>query len=257
MHANVPKPHPAQDAAALQYQRAAEAPPLRVDIEGTIDASPVELQLLRSGKLRCAGGPDADRLQLTGWNLAVRSGAAPKGGDAPAPANGDDLTLQSRQPLLPRFRPYLARVGDSKPWFLPAEDGVTFLLGRGSSVDLPILDPHVSRQHARIVMRRGVAVVQDLGSMLGTQLDGRPLRTERALRHGDVLTIGDASFVYHSLAEDLRQAQRPEPVDEVARPQAPLRLPGRAADWDAWLTFGFVVFAAICIAWITALVAHS
>jgi len=256
MHANVQPSNPAQDAAALQYQRAAEAPPLRVDIEGTIDASPVELQLLRSGKLRCAGGPDADRLQLTGWNLAVRSPAAPKSGGAPVSADGEDLTLQSRQPLLPRYRPYLARVGDSKPWFLPAEEGVPFVLGRGSNVDLPILDPHVSRQHARIVMRRGVAIVQDLGSLLGTQLDGRPLRAERALEHGDVLTVGDASFVYHSLAEDLRQAHRPTPV-AAARPQAPLRLPGRAADWDAWLTFGFVVFAAICIAWLSALVAQS
>ena len=257
MQANVPSPKAAQDAAALQYQRAADAPPLRLDIEGTIEASPVELQLLRSGKLRCAGGPDADRLQLTGWNLAVRSAPTPKPlGAAPeAHAGSDELTLQSRQSPLPRFRPYLVRVGDTRPWFLPAADGAEFVLGRGSSVDLPILDPQVSRQHARIVMRRGEAMVQDLGSLLGTQLDGRPLRGERALKHGDVLTIGDISLVFHSLAEDLRHAQRPAVPAEKAK--LPLSLPGRAADWEAWLTLGFVAVAAICIAWITALVAGS
>jgi len=257
MQANVPSPNSAQDAAALQYQRAADAPPLRLDIEGTIEASPVELQLLRSGKLRCAGGPDADRLQLTGWNLAVRSTLAPKpAGASPKPSPGsDDLTLQPRQSPMPRFRPYLVRVGDTRPWFLPAADGAEFVLGRGSSVDLPILDPQVSRQHARIVMRRGEAMVQDLGSLLGTELDGRPLRSERALKHGDVLTIGDVSLVFHSLAEDLRQAQRPAAAAEKAK--LPLSLPGRAADWEAWLTFGCVAVVAICIAWITALVARS
>jgi FHA domain len=67
------------------------------------------------------------------------------------------------------------------------------LVGRHSACDVVLLNPSVSRQHARLIFRAGGWVVQDLGSTNGTFLNG--IRVGRAeLRPGDRLLVGCESL---------------------------------------------------------------
>jgi two-component system response regulator HydG len=67
-------------------------------------------------------------------------------------------------------------------------------IGRNPANDLAIPDPAVSRHHC-VLRRTGVAWrVADLDSRHGTFLNGRPVH-EEALRHGDILGIGDSTFL--------------------------------------------------------------
>jgi len=64
------------------------------------------------------------------------------------------------------------------------------LADRDSHIRLP--DSRVSRQHARIIRRNGVFVIQDLDSTNGTLLNARPLTPKEfyALREGSNLQLG-------------------------------------------------------------------
>lgn len=66
----------------------------------------------------------------------------------------------------------------------------------GQSPDSDIrLDSHwVSRYHCEITSVKGTLVVRDLGSMLGTFVNGISVTTA-VLRPGDKLTVGDTSFL--------------------------------------------------------------
>ncbi len=68
-------------------------------------------------------------------------------------------------------------------------------LGRARDNDVILDDPHVSRYHARIVMRYSQFVLQDLGSTHGTLVNGQPTQ-ESVLRSGDVLSLGGVELVY-------------------------------------------------------------
>jgi pSer/pThr/pTyr-binding forkhead associated (FHA) protein len=46
--------------------------------------------------------------------------------------------------------------------------GLTLVLGRALSCDLPVLDPTVSRKHAELVVTADAVSVKDLGSSNGT-----------------------------------------------------------------------------------------
>ncbi len=64
------------------------------------------------------------------------------------------------------------------------------LLGRHHACDVVLVDPSVSRRHARLVFRDHRWIVQDLHSTNGTIVNGTPVgRCE--LRPGDVLVLGD------------------------------------------------------------------
>jgi hypothetical protein len=65
-------------------------------------------------------------------------------------------------------------------------------------------DSSVSRHHARIFMRAGRHCVMDLGSALGTLLNGKPLAREKEqeLRAGDRLLIGSLELLFAPLVVD-------------------------------------------------------
>lgn len=82
----------------------------------------------------------------------------------------------------------------------PIQDiGEGLLLGRAAGCDLQLRDITVSRQHARV--RRlpdGNYQLEDLGSNLGTTLNGSPVlpSSPRKLAHRDVLAISKHRFVF-------------------------------------------------------------
>jgi len=73
--------------------------------------------------------------------------------------------------------------------------GASFLVGRDADCDIRVDDPRVSRRHARLLIARGELGVEDLGSANGTRVNGRGVRRRHRLASGDVLTLGDVSFL--------------------------------------------------------------
>jgi chromosome segregation ATPase len=71
----------------------------------------------------------------------------------------------------------------------------TMTIGRSSRCDIQVLTHFVSREHARLTIVRGNAIIEDLGSTNGIFVNSA--RVDRhELRHGDVVTIGETQFRY-------------------------------------------------------------
>lgn len=75
-----------------------------------------------------------------------------------------------------------------KTWRL-SQDGV-YSLGRGKGVSVHVLDMKVSKTHAEFTLQGDRAVVTDLESTHGSQLNGQPLKGSKPLRAGDELRVG-------------------------------------------------------------------
>jgi len=70
------------------------------------------------------------------------------------------------------------------------------LMGRDEDTVVWIDDSLVSRRHARIVIDESGAVLEDLGSKNGTQINGRRIDSPAKLADEDRITIGPASLVF-------------------------------------------------------------
>lgn len=66
-------------------------------------------------------------------------------------------------------------------------------LGRGTDANVRVLDQCASRLHCRILQVENELVVQDLGSTLGTLVNGQQIEEAR-LNPGDSLTVGVSTF---------------------------------------------------------------
>ena len=70
-------------------------------------------------------------------------------------------------------------------------------IGRDPSNGIFLNDMTVSRHHARIVFSSSGAVIEDLGSLNGTWVDGA-IVTSAVLREGSTVQIGTFTLVYHN-----------------------------------------------------------
>jgi hypothetical protein len=70
------------------------------------------------------------------------------------------------------------------------------LIGRAEDAAVCIEAPGVSRRHARIVIERDEATLEDLGSRNGTYLKERRLSEPAVLRDGDAFRIGGQLLIY-------------------------------------------------------------
>ena len=78
---------------------------------------------------------------------------------------------------------------------IPLLAGVN-VIGRGADAAIRIDSPGVSRCHARILVTGGEAVLEDLGSKNGTDLNGQRLVAGCALCDGDRLRLGTMVAVF-------------------------------------------------------------
>jgi len=70
------------------------------------------------------------------------------------------------------------------------------VVGRSSGADVPLLDPLVSRHHARLDLDDGVVYVTDLQSSNGTFLNGSRVGESIEVRPGDRLDVGGAKVTF-------------------------------------------------------------
>lgn len=83
-------------------------------------------------------------------------------------------------------------------------DGTTITIGRSKQCDVPIDEPQISRQHARITLRDGRATIRDLDSMSGTFINDVAIAGVVTLQAEDLLRVGKSVFVVR-LSEELCQ----------------------------------------------------
>ena len=77
-------------------------------------------------------------------------------------------------------------------------DGESLTLGREDANDVVVDLDTVSRRHARVVVRGGRPVLEDLGSTNGTYLNDVEVAPESPLRSGDFLKVGGSVFKFLS-----------------------------------------------------------
>jgi DNA-binding winged helix-turn-helix (wHTH) protein len=70
------------------------------------------------------------------------------------------------------------------------------LVGRGVDASVWIDAPGVSRHHARIVLRRGEATLEDLGSKNGTYVGGLRVTAPHRLTSGEQIRIGSVVITF-------------------------------------------------------------
>lgn len=63
------------------------------------------------------------------------------------------------------------------------------VIGRRSDSDIVLLDPYISRQHARVLLKDGDFILEDLNSSHGTFVNGQRI-SERPLTPGDRIELG-------------------------------------------------------------------
>ncbi len=64
------------------------------------------------------------------------------------------------------------------------------VVGRSPSCWLVLSTPRISREHARVRLRRGRLCIEDLGSRNGTRVNGSSVHDVVELQHGDVIQLG-------------------------------------------------------------------
>lgn len=72
------------------------------------------------------------------------------------------------------------------------------IIGRLAECDIAFDDSNISRRHAEIKALVGGYAVNDLGSTNGTKVNGVTITFERALRDGDIISVGSHSIRYEA-----------------------------------------------------------
>jgi hypothetical protein len=70
------------------------------------------------------------------------------------------------------------------------------IVGRSSECDIMLIDPEVSRRHARFDAQNEVVYVSDVGSSNGTFLNERRLDGSIEVRAGDIIDIGATRLTF-------------------------------------------------------------
>jgi Protein of unknown function (DUF3662)/FHA domain len=68
-------------------------------------------------------------------------------------------------------------------------------IGRAEQSDIPLADPGVSRNHARVVREGDDFILEDLRSTNGTEVNGQPIRRRR-LANGDLLKLASSTLQF-------------------------------------------------------------
>lgn len=90
-------------------------------------------------------------------------------------------------------------------------------IGRGTSNEIVLQDPEVSRQHAQITQRAGIYYLDDLGSTNGTFLNTQRVMGTMALEDDDTINLGESIqllFVDDFVAQEPFEAEHETLADK-------------------------------------------
>jgi pSer/pThr/pTyr-binding forkhead associated (FHA) protein len=199
---------------------------------------PLLPQLLRASQARSAGsGPSVhEKKSQAGPTVALE----PQQEDLPPFRDDDEDIAWQRTVEIEQRRPLsLTARSDGFCLVLNGElAGRSFLLnlpvltvGRSSECNIVLDDLSVAPCHAQFARRADGDYVQDLASLIGSQVNGEPLNAPRRLRPGDILRLGYLELEYNLVEE---AATKPMPLPMISEslvsfPQT-LRLPSKFID---------------------------
>ena len=93
--------------------------------------------------------------------------------------------------------------------WLVTEDGNLYQLnmrettiGRNAECDIRLWDTSTSRSHAKISEDKGVYTIYDLGSVVGTYINGKRVRRPEPIKQGDIITFGTGTKMVFTLDLD-------------------------------------------------------
>ncbi len=95
-----------------------------------------------------------------------------------------------------------------------------FFIGRHTENDLSITDSAVSRKHLKIQRYADIFVASDLGSSLGTKINGDKMTEPVALKNGDKFVLGN-SIEIEVLLEDENAVSPNDSVEQDSKPETP------------------------------------
>ena len=122
----------------------------------------------------------------------------------------DSKTAEHEEPHPPFGAPYvwvLAVIDGEQPNGVHRLARYETVIGRGDGAQIDLNDEKVSKQHCLIRIEGPVCTIQELGSLNGTRVNGRKMKTETALRlrHLDEIQIcGTRLFVLHGAFKRLK-----------------------------------------------------
>ena len=174
----------AQELAALAVDTARERDwamlgPARIEFETADD---LEVGRFRLGSRVEADEQERDYAAAPAGRRPRRSAPTPPCSPASAPAQGAApaslVLVQGGQPI--------------RTWPLATAE---LSIGRAEQSDIPLADPGVSRNHARVVREGDDFIVEDLRSTNGTEVNGQPIRRRR-LANGDMLKLASSTLQF-------------------------------------------------------------
>jgi hypothetical protein len=176
----------ARELAALAVDTARERDwamlgPARIEFETAED--------LPEGRFRLGGRVEPDE-QERDYAAAGQAGPAAQ----PVGPHTAMLPGQRRRPKV-QAPASLVLVQGGQPirsWPLAAPE---LTIGRAEQSDIPLADPGVSRNHARVVREGDDFIVEDLRSTNGTEVNGQPIRRRR-LANGDLLKLASSTLQF-------------------------------------------------------------
>ena len=118
--------------------------------------------------------------------------------------------------------------------------GETMTIGRGSDNQIILDDPQVSRSHARLTWQGNTYLLEDLGSVNGTWVNGARIKSPVLLRPGDSIAVGQSVSLTIS---DRPQAANPTPYPTAYPAQAGAVPAGQAGTRWGWIVAALVTGA--------------
>lgn len=135
----------------------------------------------------------------TGASVSVDSAFVADAAAAGAPAVIDEGDFQASQAFDPTLRPgggllkMVAISGINAGQEVPIKFTEDFDLGRDEELEIAVMDPTVSRRHARLRQTDQGVLVMDLRSMNGTFINGEKIKRQEASK-GDRLRFGEVAY---------------------------------------------------------------
>jgi pSer/pThr/pTyr-binding forkhead associated (FHA) protein len=114
-------------------------------------------------------------------------------------------------------------------YFSQTVDGDSVLIGRDEEADLVLSDPEVSMRHARVTVQAEGCTLEDLGSHLGTRLNGQRVKAGHPvpLRERDSMGIGPYTVEFAEYLAEWEGQDTRALADSLARQLVKCAVPVR------------------------------